>query len=158
MARRGRPVLGAKLAQGTEGSKAAQQRLAVMLATLAGTITIDQACRKLGIGRSRFHTLRNQLLQQAAVWLEPRPRGPRPQVPDLRDQQLQQLQEQVTQLKLDLYAAQVREELALVMPHVLKRPAADEKKTKRPARQRNSRPSGSSPTVTPGARHASRTS
>jgi hypothetical protein len=127
-------VLGPKLAQGTDGSKAARQRLQVMLATLAGAITIDQACRKLGIGRSRFHDLRSQFLQRAAIWLEPRPRGRKPQVTDLRDRQLEQLQHQVTQLKLDLYAAQVREELALVLPHVLKSRVASEKKTRSRAR------------------------
>lgn len=157
MARRGRPVLGAKLAQGTEGSNLAQRRLEVLLSTLAGTMTIDQACRELGIGRSRFHALRAQFLQQAAGWLEPRSRGRRAHVPDEREVRLGQLRQQIARLKLDLYAAQVREELALVMPHVLKAPASARKKNRPPARRRTRRRAGSTSPATSGGSRGSRT-
>lgn len=135
MARRGRPVQGAKLARATDGSKLAQRRLEVLLSTLAGSMTVDHACRELSIGRSRFHTLRGQFLRQAARWLEPRSRGRRAHVSDERDVQLGQLQQHIAQLKLDLYAAQVREELALVMPHVLKTAPAGKKTRRRTSRR-----------------------
>jgi hypothetical protein len=161
MARRGRPVLGAKLAQGTDGSNLAQRRLEVLLSTLAGTMTIDRACRELGIGRSRFHALRGQFLQQAAGWLEPRSRGRRAHVPDEREVRLGQLQQQIARLKLDLYAAQVREELALVMPHVLKAPtsapaSAGEKNSRRARRRTRRRAGSTSPATSGGGSRGSR--
>ena len=134
MPRRGRPVQGPELVK--DGSEQAQQRLKVVLATLGGSMTIEQACSALGIGRSAFHKLRSQFLARAPDLLEPRPRGRRRRVPTEADQRLAQLQQEIVQLKLDLKAQQVREEIALVMPHLLKdKRAGARKKTPRPGMQ-----------------------
>jgi hypothetical protein len=133
MAKRGRPVKGAELVRLVDGSPPARERLEVLLQTLSGAITIPQACAMLGISRSRFHSLRGQFLQQATGLLEPRPRGPRPDVPGPAELELRRLQQQVVQLKIDLKAAHIREEIALVMPHLLKRgDGAGKKTTRRP--------------------------
>ena len=134
MPRRGRPVQGPELVK--DGSEQAQQRLKVVLATLGGSMTIEQACSTLGIGRSAFHKLRSQFLARAPDLLEPRPRGRRRRVPSEADQRLAQLQQEIVQLKLDLKAQQVREEIALVMPHLLKNKRLGAlKKTPRPGTQ-----------------------
>ena len=113
----GRPPLGAELVGSLEGSPQAKLRLEIIIRTLAGEITIPQACQELAIGESRFHELRNELLQHAVAALEPRARG-RP--PTARGNPcVAQLQQQVQALKIDLQAAQIREELALMLPHVL---------------------------------------
>lgn len=134
MPRRGRPVQGPELVK--DGSEQAQQRLKVVLATLGGSMTIEQACSTLGIGRSAFHKLRSRFLARAPDLLEPRPRGRRRHVPGEADRRIAQLQREIVQLKLDLKAQQIREEIALVMPHLLqnKCPGAL-KKTPRPGTQ-----------------------
>jgi len=115
-----------------DGSETARLRLRIIIQTLTGELTISQACQRLGIGRSRFHQLRQRFLASATDLLEPMPRGPAPQTPDAKDARIAQLQKEIAQLKLDLTAAHVREEIALVMPHVLKNHSG--KKTKHSAR------------------------
>jgi transposase-like protein len=130
MAKRGRPVKGAELVEDLGGSQAAKQRLRIILQTLAGVMTVQDACAELGIQRSGFHKLRQQFLAHATGLLEPRPRGRQPLQPSAAQIELATLRQEVTQLKLDLKAQQIREEIALVMPHLLKnkRPSVRKKK------------------------------
>ena len=125
----GRPPLGAQLVDLTEGSPEAKKRVQVILQTLSGQMTIPQACLELSIGESRFHELRRELLQCMVQGAEAKPRGrPPAQQEDARQADLGQ---QIQALKIDLRAAQIREELATMLPHVLhrnKRPAGDKKK------------------------------
>jgi hypothetical protein len=57
------------------GSAAAKRRLEVLLANLAGELTVEQACAKLGLHKSRFFELRKQWLQESVQALEPEPSG-----------------------------------------------------------------------------------
>jgi hypothetical protein len=128
--RRGRPNKGADLVTDVEGSEQARQRLKIILQTLAGAMTIEQGCDALGVRRSGFHKLRRQFLARATDLLEPRPRGRQRRQASEVDRQIAQLKHQIVQLKLDLKAQQIREEIALVMPHLLKnKRAATRKKT-----------------------------
>lgn len=126
---RGRPPLGAEIVEHLTGSPQAKQRLAVILRALTGEITIPQACQELGVGESRFHELRNEVLQHALEDMEAKPRG-RPPSPQ-EDARVADLQRQIQALKIDLRAAQIREELATMLPHVLhpdNKVAGDKKK------------------------------
>ncbi len=118
----GRPPLGAELVDRTDGSPEAKKRVAVILQTLAGDMTVPQACLELAIGESRFHELRNELLQSMVASAEAKPRGRPPADPV--DARVAQLQQELASLKLDLRAAQIREELAVMLPNVLHRPRA----------------------------------
>ena len=133
-----------ELLEGLEASHAARQRLMVILQSLAGVMTVAQAGAVLGINRSRFHVLRQEFLTRAAGLLEPRPPGRHRQQPTLTQVEIQRLRREILELKLDLKATQIREELALIMPHLLhkKRPARAGKKTRRPA-MRNATRGGS---------------
>jgi cytochrome P450 len=135
MAKRGRPVKGVELLDELEVSHVARQRLTLILQTLAGVLTVQEACTVLGINHSRFHQLRQQFLAQAAGLLEPPPAGRPHPLPSTDQLEVQRLRQQIVELKLDLKAIQVREELALIMPHLLqkKRPGSAGKKTTRPA-------------------------
>jgi len=128
---RGRPPLGAELVEHLAGSPPAKKRLAVILRTLSGELTIPQACIELGIGESRFHELRTQILQHTLEELEPKPLG-RPAASQ-DDARLLHLQQDIQSLKIDLRAAQIREELAMVLPHVLHpdKPNGRDKKKRR---------------------------
>ena len=144
MARRGRPVKGVELLEDMEVSEVARQRLMVILQTLAGALTIEEACQVLGINRSRFHDLRHEFLDRAAGLLEPRQPGPKPNRPTEAQLEIERLQREIVQLKLDLKATQIREEIALVMPQLLvnRRDAMAGKKTRRQASPKDT-PGGS---------------
>ena len=126
-----RPPLGPRIVEHLAGSVQAKQRLEILLQTLNGQLDIPQACQQLAIGESRFHELRNEVLQHALDQLEPKPRG-RPPGPQ-EDDRVAELQQQVQSLKIDLRAAQIREELAIMLPHVVhpKGPPARHKKKRR---------------------------
>lgn len=122
MRRRGRPPVGPALVDRLDGSPQAKTRLRVILQVLGGERTVPEACAQLGIERSRFHELREAVLQEALAALEPRLRGRPPRQASPEEAQVAALEDQVQELKVDLRAAQVREELALVMPHVVHKP------------------------------------
>lgn len=116
-----------------EGSSQAKDRLRAILQTLSGEMTIPQACQELGIGESRFHEMRSELLQGMLANLEGKPRG-RPPDASESDARVQQLQQQVLALTTDLRASQIREELAIMLPRLARKPedaSGREKKDKR---------------------------
>ena len=136
---RGRPPLGAEIVAHLEGSAPAKRRLAVILRTLAGQLTIPQACGELGIGESRFHDLRNEVLQHALANLEPKPVGRPSPRPSEAEAQLADQQRETQQLQADLRAAQIRQELALTLPRLAHPPAESGEKKRRSRRRRSGR-------------------
>jgi transposase-like protein len=106
---------------GLEGPDETKHRLRVILETLTGERTVAEACAELEIGEARFHQLRQQALQGALQGLRPgragRPRKEEPVAPG----RVEELEQEVRDLEIDLQAARVRTELALTMPHLLKR-------------------------------------
>lgn len=140
MARRGRPPLKAAHARRVEGSAEAKERLELILETLSGERSVADACEALGVSEAHFHRLRERALSGAAEALEARPAG-RPPVADedAQDPRVTELEAELRDLKLELHASRVREELAMVMPHVLQPPEdveADQKKRRRPRKRR----------------------
>jgi hypothetical protein len=132
---RGRPPLGPELADRVEGSAPAKERLKIILATIAGYVTVADACEKLGINEARFHELRTEWLQASVMHLEPKPLGrPATQVtPEATE--IASLKQQVQELEIDLRAAQIREEIALLMPHVLQPRTEDDRRARLDALQ-----------------------
>jgi hypothetical protein len=105
-----------------EGSAAAKARLRAVLEALAGGRTAAAVCLGLGISERHFRALRDRVLQAALAALEPRPAG-RPARPEGEaGGRVAELKAAVSDLRLELRAAQVREELALLLPQVLRRP------------------------------------
>jgi len=131
---RGRPPLGAELVQQLDGSPQARHRLLVILQTLSGELAVAAACRLLSLGSTRFHQVRRQALQETLEALEPRPRGRPAARPGPQDERIAELEQQVQFLMMDLRAAQIREELALALPHLVRRAPA------RAAVKKNARP------------------
>jgi transposase-like protein len=109
------------------GSERAKLRLQTILKTLQGQMTVPEACQVLGICESRFHALRNEWLQEALQLLEPRPLGRPPQVVSPEQEEVARLQAENQDLKQQRHVAEVREELAQRLPHVL-RPTGDDLK------------------------------
>ncbi len=112
--------MGPRKALRMEGSDEAKRRLRVILETIAGRWSVADACRELDISEARFHQLRDGALKGALGALEPGPVGRPPGARAEEDGQLAALEEEVKELRIDLRASQIREEIAAVMPHLLK--------------------------------------
>jgi transposase-like protein len=114
------------------GSESAKERLKLILRTLNGEEGVDEACQQLGVGQTRLGDLKIEALQAALEALEPKPKGrPANPEPSPETKELAALRKERSELLLDLRAAQIREEIALIAPHLLKRPGMkfpDEKK------------------------------
>jgi hypothetical protein len=132
---RGRRPEVARLVERLQGSGAAKARLIAILDVLTRRRTVGQVCAPLGISERRLHSLRHCALQAALGSLEPSPIGRPAQAPAEGDTRVATLQAEIQDLRLDLMAAQVREEIALVLPD-LRRRAGGRHKT---ARQRQDR-------------------
>jgi len=136
----GRKPAGPQIAERLEGSPVAKQRLEVILETIAGRLTVPEACQRLEIGESRFHELRHQTLQATLASLEPRPLG-RPAKPTSSEQvEIDALQAELRRLHAELELAQVQIRLARIHPGLIGgQPAAPDdlasKKNARHARQ-----------------------
>ena len=138
-ARTGRKPSGPQIVERLEGSPSAKQRLEVILETIAGQLTIPEACARLGIGPSRFHDLRNQTLQATLSTLEPRRPG-RPLKRTSPEQgEIDALKADLDRAHKDLAVADVQVRLARIHPGLLEGPPSVEdpacKKNARPARQ-----------------------
>jgi hypothetical protein len=118
MTRAGRKPLGPDLVEHLEGSQRAKQRLEVILETIIGRLTIDQACQRLGIKRAMFYRLRTDVLEAGLARLEPRPTGRPPQQMTADEAKRVELEHHVEELESELKIAAVREEIARVMPHL----------------------------------------
>jgi hypothetical protein len=136
----GRKPLGPALVEHLDGSPSAKQRLELILATLAGRVTVVSAAEQLGISEAMFYKLRNRVLQVSLDDLEPKPMGRPPQVPSFESVQNEQLASRVMELERELATQSVRLELAQTMPQLLKpaEPSAV-KKTTRTALRREKR-------------------
>ena len=134
--RTGRKPAGPQIAERLEGSPSAKQRLKVILETITGQLTVSEACEQLGIGESRFHTLRYQTLQATLEALEPRRLG-RPAKPMSPEQaEIDTLQAELCRVQADLELAQVQIRLARIHPGLLdSQPAADDPPTKKNSRR-----------------------
>jgi len=134
--RRGRPPKSSALVEGLDGSEHARERLRLILDSLAGKVSVEDACRRLDISEARFHEMRNAVLQAALHRLEPGLMGRPPAPAEADGSEVVSLREEVRHLKKALVASQLREELAIAMPAHFNPKKAKEaglKKTPQPA-------------------------
>jgi Helix-turn-helix domain len=113
---RGRRPVGPELASQLEGSAEACRRMRVVLETIAGTCRVQEACEELGICEQRFETIRAAAIRAGIAALESRPMGRPPKVLSEAQAQITRLEERVAELEAQLQVAQVRAELASVLP------------------------------------------
>jgi transposase-like protein len=117
---RGRPREGPQLVDKLDDcSDEARRRLKAIFQTLAGESTVEQACRELGIRRSAFNKLRSQFIESAVQLLEPKTPGRKKKLPTPEQAENQRLREENQRLKVELQAQQLREEIGILMPHLL---------------------------------------
>ena len=118
MTHAGRKPLGPALVEHLEGSPRAKERLEAILETIAGRLTIDQACQRLEIKAAMFYRLRTEMLDAGLARLEPRPMGRPSQQTTAEDRRREELEQQVVELESELKTAAVREEIARMMPRL----------------------------------------
>jgi transposase-like protein len=118
---RGRKPSGPEYVERMEGSAKAKERAQVVLETLSGKLSVQEACRRLGIGEALFNRLRKRFLNGGVPALEDRPAGRPPQVVSAETEQIRKLEDDLQQARLELQASQLREEIALSMPHLLQK-------------------------------------
>jgi hypothetical protein len=135
---RGRRTDCAKLVDRLNGSAEAKARLKVILQMLGAGRTAGEAGLTVGVSERRLHSLRRRALQHALNSLEFQPVGRRTQQPSQHDVEIAALHAEVTRLRIDLRAAQIREEIALAIPQLLKRKRRT-KKMLRPTLSRHKR-------------------
>jgi hypothetical protein len=113
---RGRRPTGPEYVRKLDGSEQACRRLEVILQTIGGETSVQQACAALGIAATRFHQLRQVTLQAALARLEPGQAGRPSRAAE--DPRISQLQAELDELRLQLQAASVRAELAAILPRL----------------------------------------
>ena len=105
----GRKPQGIEQVELLPGSAAAKRLLKVLLANLAGELSVAEACAMLGLHESRFFELRRGWLEESVAALEPQSPGRRAN-PD--GKRMTVLEERVEQLQWELRVSRLREELA----------------------------------------------
>jgi hypothetical protein len=144
---RGRLPDGPEYLDKLAGSMDTKERFKAILDTMFGAARLLEVCARLGISETRFHQLRETALQAGLTAIEPRPAGRPSRAASAQAEEIRVLQQRVRELEHALQEAQVREEIALVLPH-LRRTDGDadatavgvEKKTPpRPVKIRKSR-------------------
>jgi transposase-like protein len=140
----GRPPNGLNHVDRLDGDDAGKHRLRIVLETLSGVRSIEQACEELQVSPSRFHEIRHEALQAALDGLTPGASGrPKHDEPAADPDRLKTLERENAELKQELQASYVRTEIALAMPHVLtQKGRAEIKKKARQARRKQGRGSG----------------
>ena len=118
--RTGRPWKGSHLVDRLEASGEAKKRARAILDNLGGELSVQEACGELGVGEARFHQLRERFLAEGVKGLEPRPGGRPPKVEPEGEKRMRELGDRVRELETRLKAEELRTQIALVMPHLLK--------------------------------------
>lgn len=132
----GRPPLRSNIVDHLDADTNTKERLKILLQTIAGELSVPDACKKLDIGQARFFELRATMLKAALESLEPKPAGRPAQQIHPETQRILQLEQQNLDLRVHLAAAQLREEIAIAMPHLSTRhPSKAKKKHSNPSAQ-----------------------
>lgn len=135
---RGRKAPGPEFVQRLPGEASAKRRLEVILQTVAGTLSVQEAAATLGVTTQRLHMLRQEALQAGVDQLTPRPSGRPRHTATPEQQRIAALEQELERLRRALAASQLRTEIAVVLPG---RPEPVEKK----------RATGAEPQGTPSA-------
>jgi hypothetical protein len=106
------------LADRVTASEQARTRMKVLLETITGDKTMDQACQALSIHKTRLFKLRTRMLEAAAASLEPQPIGRPPEPIHAEAARIAELEAEINKLQVELEASRVRVELAQALPAV----------------------------------------
>jgi HAMP domain-containing protein len=127
---RGRKPPGPEFVYRLEGSAQSKQRACAILQTLAGQLSLEAASDELAISTQRLHELRQRSVQALVDSLEAQPAG-RPPHELTESAELTALRAEVARLRQELQAAQLRSEIAALLPGRAGRAGAEKKTRQR---------------------------
>lgn len=140
MTRLGRKPQGPDVVDALAGSSHAKARLKAFLKTLAGEISVEDACQRLGLCQSRFFELRTEWLHGSIDLLEPRLPGRPPKAkPSVSAEEVDTLRQRAQELESRAAAVEAQAELVRALPHVVACASALKKKSWR-GKPRSNRP------------------
>jgi len=114
----GRPGKGVGHVDKLAGSEHAKERLRVILEVTGGSVSRKEGAALLGLSERTYRELRDRALAGALASLEPRSPGrPRKYV----DSCERDAEAELEGLRMELELAQLREEIALLMPELVQR-------------------------------------
>ncbi len=133
----GRPGFGVDHVDSVQATDEEKRRRKAILRTRSGELPVNEACRELGIGESRFHELRKEVLQAAVGGLLPKPPGRPPKEDPEESTKVRRLTRRVEDLEAELRLSWIRSEIAAILPDHLRRPEwmLPEKKGSSPKRK-----------------------
>lgn len=105
-----------ELLEPLDGTTEGKQRAQVILETVFAAARVKEACAKLGIGETRFRQLRDLALQGVLDGIRPRPAGRPSLAATAGAERIRELEQMLAEKELALRQAQVREEVALILP------------------------------------------
>lgn len=115
--RPGRPTRGVERIDDYDGSRMAKERAKALLLAVVGEDSITTQLDHLGICRTRFVKLRDRGLQALVAALEPRVGGRRAAEPSAEEIAERRFNDEIALLRWELEAAQLREDVATLLPH-----------------------------------------
>lgn len=126
---RGRYPAGVEYVDKVEGSKLAKERARAILRTMLGELRWQEACQELGIHETRLHQMRHGAVQAFVGSQEPGTAGRPSRTSTPEAERIRELERLLADKDLEVQQAQVREEIALILPQVAERESG--KKTRR---------------------------
>ena len=117
MVQRGRPTRADLMLRRLRSSPLARERVLAVVLNLGGGLSVSEACRRTGVGRTLFRRHRLAFLNAGAAALEPRPRGRPPKVRSAQAPLVGRLRDRIADLEEDLAFARAREELLRIAPY-----------------------------------------
>lgn len=117
--RSGRPTKGLEHVDTAQGSPEAKRRVKVILEVTSGALAVKDGAMRLGISTTRLEQLRAQALQGAVSSIEAKPPGRPRTVSSVESAQVSELRRELDWTAWELEASRVREEIALLWPHLV---------------------------------------
>ena len=114
----GRPGKGVGHVDKLQGSEHAKERLRVILEVTGGSVSRKDGAAILGLSERTYRELRDRAFAGALASLEPRPPG-RPRKPASSCES--DAESELEELRIELELMQLREEIALLMPELVRR-------------------------------------
>ena len=118
---RGRPPMKLGHVDAVAGDETTRARMKAILNTVAGDLSVIEACAQLGVSETRFFELRQQALESMCEGLAPRPVGRPPKEP-AEDEEVTRLKAQLAWLEEELEVSRTRTVIAMVNPKLLRDP------------------------------------
>lgn len=109
----GRPSKGADHVEKFEGSKEAKLRLRTILETIHGDLPVTEAIDRLKISESRFHQIRDNMLEAGLAALESSPKGRRARIPPEEASKMESMSKEIDRLRYELEKAKVLADVGL---------------------------------------------